>query len=109
LDISKGARGQDGFTSSVVVQVDTLQKILERQSVPNDFDLLSIDTEGYDYAVIRGMDLSRFRPRVIITERNANDDEKFNYLKQHGYRLQCDLEYDTVWISPEYLKPVNAD
>jgi FkbM family methyltransferase len=82
---------------TVTVQVATLEALLEQQGVPREFGLLSVDTEGHDYRVIRGLNLARFQPRAIITENNANDELKFAYLREHGYRLYRELEYDTVW------------
>ena len=69
-------------------------------TIPRDFGLLTIDTEGHDFQVLRGANLTRYRPRVIITEKNPDDEEKFAYLRAHGYRLHADLPYDTVWTAP---------
>ncbi len=33
------------------------------------FDILSIDTEGYDFEIIKLIDLKRFHPEVILFER----------------------------------------
>ena len=84
-------------TNSVMVKVELLEKVLDQQQVPLNFGLLSVDTEGHDYRVIRGLNLSRYRPRVIITERYENDAINLEQLRQHGYQLQHTLEYDTIW------------
>jgi FkbM family methyltransferase len=82
---------------TITVQVATLETLLEQQGVSKEFGLLSVDTEGHDYRVIRGLNLSRFRPRVIITENYVNDELKSAYLREHGYRVCRNLECDTVW------------
>lgn len=82
---------------TITVPVATLETLLEQHNVSKEFGLLSVDTEGHDYRVIRGLNLSRFQPRAIITEINANDELKFAYLREHGYQLYRTLEYDTVW------------
>jgi hypothetical protein len=75
-----------------------LEGILDQYRVPPDFGLLSIDTEGYDYEVILGLNLRRFRPGVIITEKNAHEEAKADYLASHNYRLQADLWADRIWM-----------
>jgi hypothetical protein len=57
----------------------------------NDVDLLQIDAEGYDWPIIRSIDFSQIRPRVIrfeyrhMTARHA--DECLLLLASHSYRF----------------------
>ena len=68
-----------------------------------DADLLQVDTEGYDSAILRMIDFSRFRPRVIkyeqkcmtAVERAAHIDR----LAQHGYRCVAEGPDTTCWRS----------
>ena len=67
------------------ISPDTLLKKLEGRSP----DLLAIDTEGYDYEILKMLDLDRISPEVIIYE-EAMFDEKTarecrNYVESHGY------------------------
>jgi len=91
--------GQDRPRRAVPVTVVRLESLLEEQGVPERFGLLTVDTEGHDFQVLAGANLAHFRPRVIITENTADDDAKFALLRQHGYRLQGQLEYDTIWTN----------
>ncbi|HTI70418.1 MAG TPA: FkbM family methyltransferase [Candidatus Limnocylindria bacterium] len=93
----KHAHTDRPVTSVVPIQVHRLDDLLVAQGVPLDFGVLSIDTEGHDLDVIRGLGLERFRPRAIVTEKNWNEEEKFRHLEKHGYKLHCNLEFDTVW------------
>jgi FkbM family methyltransferase len=88
---------------SVSVKVEVLEKVLEEQNVPARFGLLTIDTEGHDFRVIQGLNCARFRPRVIITERNEDDEAKFDYLRQHSYQLHCTLEFDSIWTDTKLM------
>lgn len=81
----------------ISVEVRPLEEVLARESVPFDFGLLSIDAEGQDFRVIQGLNLERFRPKIIFTEKNANDNLKFEHLRTHGYRLAKELWADTIW------------
>jgi FkbM family methyltransferase len=49
------------------VTARTLTSILEDVK-PSRFDLLSLDVEGYEVEVLRGLDLARFTPRYILVE-----------------------------------------
>ena len=46
----------------------TLTSLLDEVAAPLDFDLLSLDVEGNELAVLRGLDFSRYRPRWILVE-----------------------------------------
>lgn len=50
------------------VQPDRIDALLAEAGVPADFDLLSIDIDGNDYWVWRG--LTAFRPRIVVIEYN---------------------------------------
>jgi len=50
------------------VQPDQIDDLLADAGVPTDFDLLSIDIDGNDYWVWRG--LTAFQPRIVVIEYN---------------------------------------
>jgi FkbM family methyltransferase len=58
-----------GLTESTSVSAPcrTLSSILEERGDPH-VDLLSIDVEGYEMRVLRGLDLRRHRPAYILVE-----------------------------------------
>jgi len=58
-----------GFTT-VDVPLRTLDSILRDADAPTDLELVSIDVEGSELAVLAGFDLARWRPRVVIAEAN---------------------------------------
>jgi FkbM family methyltransferase len=48
----------------------TLPDVLEGEGIPTDFDLLSVDTEGLDYRIMKNLfEESGYRPGVIVVER----------------------------------------
>lgn len=73
----------------VDVPLRTLDAILEEAGAPTGIELVSIDVEGTELAVLEGFDLSRWRPRVVIAE--ANDPTRATALRAHleaaGYSL----------------------
>jgi len=83
-------RHVDDFNISYVgeetVQLMTLNDLLEKQP-PARVDFISIDVEGTELDVLRGFNLARWQPQLILIEDKVNNLEKHNYLSAHGYRL----------------------
>ena len=46
-------------------------KLFERFVVPYNFDLLSVDTDAYDWFMLEAIFEAGYKPRVVITEINA--------------------------------------
>jgi hypothetical protein len=57
----------DGIVQEFVT-AENINALFEKHSVPEVFDLLSIDIDGNDYWVWKALD--RFRPRVVVMEYN---------------------------------------
>ena len=96
---------RDGTTvvaSEVPVRVERLTDLLDAHGVPADFAFLSVDTEGHDLHVLRGLDFDRYRPRLVLTETDAETEaEKRALLQAHGYRLATEVGVNTLWQRPE--------
>jgi FkbM family methyltransferase len=73
--------------SVINVPVRTLNAVLEEAGTPVAFDFLSIDVEGHEIEVLRGFDIKRWRPRLILLEDHVADLSKHRYLKSAGYRI----------------------
>ncbi len=92
------------FIVSDEIKCRNLDSILREHAVQK-IDLVHIDTEGYDYNVLRLLDLSQYRPKVVIYERkHLSDDQQRSakaLLKGSGYRI---LNYfdDTMAVHPEW-------
>lgn len=61
-----GLLAEDCVTSSEV-PCWPLQALLDKHSIAC-FDLLQVDTEGFDYEVMKMIDLAKYRPALIIYE-----------------------------------------
>jgi FkbM family methyltransferase len=69
------------------VQVMTLDEILKQAGNPR-MDFLSIDVEGFELEVLRGFDLERHQPRLLLIEDNfLNRLKVHRHMKRRGYRL----------------------
>jgi FkbM family methyltransferase len=68
-----------------------LQAVLDRNHAER-VDLLHIDTEGYDYQVLKQFDLTRYRPRVVLYEHKHLPEDQQQaaraLLAGQGYELR---------------------
>ncbi len=74
------------FSSTVEVEVLTLNEILEASHCPG-LDFLSIDVEGAELDVLKGLDLQRHHPRLIIVEDYVFTYAVHRHLRAAGYKL----------------------
>jgi len=62
------------------IMTRTLPDVLEEEGIPTDFDLLSVDTEGLDYRIIKSLfEKSNYRPKVIVVEREGPLLDHYRY------------------------------
>lgn len=68
----------------------TVTSLLDKHDV-KEVNLLLIDTEGYDYEVLKLIDFNRIRPDILIYEwctLNLHDhNESIRLLRSHGYSV----------------------
>jgi hypothetical protein len=84
----------------IEVPVRTLDDILTEARAPLRFDFLSIDVEGHELEVLRGFDIARWRPRLIVLEDHVGNLEKHRYMQNAGYRLIRRFE-NNGWYVPD--------
>jgi len=85
----------------------TLEQVLEEERIA-DIDLLQIDTEGYDYEILRTIDFRKIMPRYINYERiHLGKDEarcrrlllsKGYGLHDHGQDTFCSAHQTLGWV-----------
>lgn len=66
-------------------------------------DLLSIDVEGSELQVLRGMDFGKIFVKVICIERAYPEPAIDDLLKSKGFVKLCDLGCDEIWVQ-EFLR-----
>ena len=80
----------------------TLTHILEKnlldfkmhfnKNLETEIDLIKIDTGAFEYDVLCGLDLSRFKPSYILVEILIHEYDKIvKYLLENGYKLECNF------------------
>lgn len=73
--------------STVAVQCDTLDHILQRQAAPIGFDLFSIDIEGHELVALSGFSFSHWKPRLVLIEDHVTNHKKHALMRRNGYQL----------------------
>jgi len=70
-----------------LVEVRTLDHCIEEFGLFKNIDFISIDTEGTELDVLKGLDIHKWQPRLFIIENNTYDLDCVAYLKEFGYEL----------------------
>lgn len=70
------------------VHTISLNDLLAKHNAPKEIDYLSIDTEGSEYEILKSLDFSKYKFRVITCEHNYTPmrERIFEILSKQGYR-----------------------
>ena len=68
-----------------LIKMVTLDSILSLAGIEK-IDLLSIDVEGLEVQVLRGFDMRRFKPRLVLLEDMAHDFTRHKFMRAQGYK-----------------------
>jgi hypothetical protein len=75
------------------VTSENIQRLLEENAVPIEFDVLSIDIDGNDYWVWKA--IRRWRPRVVVIEYNASRSPQERWVMAENLKHR--------WDGPDYF------
>ena len=106
-------------TSVKKITTDTLNNIISNTKYKSQiFDLLSIDVEGHELEVLKGFDLNKYSPKVIVVEyldlnvskleiknlsiENVLNSEIYKYLVSKNYILVNSIYCDLVFINKNF-------
>jgi len=93
------------FTQTVEVDLVTLDDILAESGNPN-LDFLSIDVEGGELDVLRGFNLAKHRPSLILVEDDVYDLRLHSHLRAQGYKLVKRTGSNNWYVPNEAVFPV---
>jgi FkbM family methyltransferase len=74
------------FTETVEVELVTLDDLLAASGSPKP-DFVSVDVEGAELGVLKGFDLARYQPGLLLIEDHVEDLRLHSYLLALDYRL----------------------
>ena len=92
-------RGFDIKTTDIKVSVRTLDFCIENFYNFDKIDFIDIDTEGTELDVLKGFDINRWQPKLIVVENNYNTPDIENYLKTFQY-----FKDKRVGVNDYYIK-----
>lgn len=84
-----------------------MTKILQLEHVSN-VDLLSIDVEGAELDVLLGLDLQKYKPRLILLEDKHLYLPKHRYLKENRYNIVPRLNRNCWYIPKDTKGPTTS-
>jgi len=88
----------------IIVQLRRLDTILGTL-VPNleSIDILSVDVEGWELEVLDGLNISKYRPRVMIIENLFSENHYLSYMKAKDYVLWKRSHPNDVFIRRDMI------
>ena len=73
----------------IKVKARTITDILDESNIPNNIDLLSLDVEGYELNVLKGLDFNKYNINYLLIEiYNWNFDSINKLLEKNDYVLK---------------------
>ena len=90
-------KGRMEFThwGEAEVRVETVEDLLAKHEFPQ-LDALCVDTEGTELDVLKGVDLKKWNPKVIVTECWETEGPIDDYLADLGYTKISRIQPATV-------------
>ena len=95
-DLHKNIIPINAYVDHDINSLNSLDSILSKTDIPVDFDLLSIDIDGFDYQVWDS--LTKYKPKIVIIEINSSVDpydlshiHQSNVYKGTGFRPMFNL------------------
>ena len=94
-----GISPRERTTKTISVKLSTVDEVMKKHDFSH-IDLLSIDTEGTEVDVLKGINLPAWNVKLLLVEDWARDFSIHCYLKKQGYRLVRRTGFNS-WYVPE--------
>lgn len=106
VNVAEEVLGMGYVADKKTLQIKTLTSILDEHEIPQ-INFLKIDVEGLDFSVLKGLDLNKYTPNLILYEYgslkklNINED-CHQYLVENGYKLVYDDTLNYYYIRKDF-------
>ncbi len=85
------------FTETTVDCLDI--ETLFDKSINSEFDLITIDAEGYDFIILKQIDLFKIGCNMLIVEYNGEEENKYiEYCENFGLKLQSKTRENLIFV-----------
>lgn len=75
------------------IKLDTLLENLNIDKV----DYVSVDVEGWELNVLKGFDIKKYSPKIIVVEDLGENVELEKYIESMGYQFFKKIEYNKIY------------
>lgn len=99
--IKRDIRLVSGSEEVIRLPMRTLQSLLDDHGISR-VDVLTIDTEGSEMAVLQGIDFDRTRVSVVIVERNYESGKLPQFLRGKGFVRLLKIGWDDVYVRADF-------
>ena len=101
------------------IKTDTLDNIIKQSKLPiKEIDFLTIDVEGNELDVLKGFNIKKYNPKVIVLElinkkvksfyeQEINKIQKsqlYKYMIKNNYKLSNWIHDDLIFVSKKFTK-----
>ena len=101
------------------IKTDTLDNIIKQSKLSiKEIDFLSIDVEGSELEVLKGFNIKKYNPKVVVLEfidkknnffykQEINQIQKsplYKYMVRNKYKLSNWIHDDLVFVSKKFIK-----
>lgn len=95
---------KEEYIAETKVSTVSFEQLAQKHNF-DDVDFLCIDTEGFDYEVLKLFNFEKFHPKIVLYESKNLKDEDYiaskEILEKHGYKLYWQ-KGDTLAIKFKY-------
>lgn len=82
----------------ITVPQKTLNSVIETEILNlTEIDIMSIDVEGGELNVLKGINLNKYKPKILVIENVFDNSEIYDYLKPYNYILDKHIDYNQYY------------
>jgi len=87
----------------ISVPQKTLNSILSEEIKDiHEIDIISLDVEGGELNVLKGLDLEKYKPKIMVIENVFHTPDIGVYLQGKGYKLHKFIDYNYYFVHNDF-------
>ncbi len=87
------------------VKANTLNNILQKYKISKNFEFLNIDVEGHELEVLKGLNLKKFRPKLIAIEIHVIRTKDIFVTKVYKHLTKANYELISQYNQTSFFSP----
>jgi len=103
--------GEDGVINICELKTKRLSWVFDKYCSDKQIDFLSIDTEGFDFKVLKSNNFTKYRPKIIVTEtwpflasNNCMHSDIVEFLLSNDYVFHCSTPANGIFLEKSFLE-----